>query len=229
MENNTEILRIENLTKHYKCQNEKMLMAIKNLLYNSYDVGIQHMDFSLYQGEILGITGEGHCGKSTLLKLLSGNIAPTSGRIFFEQSLVSPEELKNLVSYISIPELVINHSLTLMENIIQNVDSKDRSLIVDKAEKLLEAFGIKEYEFRELKKLPCNVKSILVSLIPLISTKWILCIDQPFVYLESSIKDKYFSQLRRLADSGVSIIITASSKSELSEICDRVIEIAPLH
>lgn len=229
MASNIEILRTEKLTKHFKCQKEKIFISIKNLMGSHYQVAVQNIDFSLYQGEILGITGPVHSGKSTLLKLLAGRIAPTSGLVLYENTPLDQEELKKIATYVSVPELTVNHSLTLMENIIQNFGNEERSRVVDMAEKLLETFGIKEYEFRELKKLPCPIKTMLIPLIALISTKPILCIDQPFMYLDASIKDRFFQELRKMADSGVSIIMTSSSKEELGEICDRIVEIAPLH
>ena len=42
---------------------------------------LQHVDFDLYQAEILGIVGESGSGKSTLLKVISGIEKPDSGRL----------------------------------------------------------------------------------------------------------------------------------------------------
>ena len=44
---------------------------------------LQHVDFDLYPGEILGIVGESGSGKSTLLKVISGIEKPDSGRLLF--------------------------------------------------------------------------------------------------------------------------------------------------
>lgn len=43
---------------------------------------LQHVDFDLHQGEILGIVGESGSGKSTLLKIISGIEKPDSGMLY---------------------------------------------------------------------------------------------------------------------------------------------------
>ncbi|WP_461208674.1 phosphonate C-P lyase system protein PhnK [Desulfocurvus sp. DL9XJH121] len=46
--------------------------------------GCLDVDFDLYPGEVLGIVGESGSGKSTLLSCLSGQLAPSSGRVRYE-------------------------------------------------------------------------------------------------------------------------------------------------
>ena len=45
---------------------------------------IDGLDLTVERGEVLGILGPNGAGKSTLFNLISGNLAPTSGKIFFE-------------------------------------------------------------------------------------------------------------------------------------------------
>ena len=56
---------------------------------------VKHVDVTLYQDEILGISGENGAGKSTLLKMISGVYQPDEGEMFFEGRKVqykSPKE-----------------------------------------------------------------------------------------------------------------------------------------
>jgi putative phosphonate transport system ATP-binding protein len=46
-------------------------------------VGCRDVSFALYEGEVLAIVGESGSGKSTLLQLLSGQLEPTAGRVFY--------------------------------------------------------------------------------------------------------------------------------------------------
>jgi len=45
---------------------------------------LQHVDFDLYPGEILGVVGESGSGKSTLLKVISGIEKPEGGRLYYK-------------------------------------------------------------------------------------------------------------------------------------------------
>jgi putative phosphonate transport system ATP-binding protein len=60
-----------------------MLMA--EGLSKSYgrQVGCRDVSFALYEGEVLAVVGESGSGKSTLLQVLSGQLAPTTGRVVY--------------------------------------------------------------------------------------------------------------------------------------------------
>ena len=62
-----EILKINELTKHYKSK-----------------LALDHVTFSVEDGEFLSILGPSGCGKTTLLRLLIGLISPDSGQILLE-------------------------------------------------------------------------------------------------------------------------------------------------
>lgn len=71
MKNTKPVLSGKDLNKEYKTKDR----IVRPL---------QHVDFELYPGEILGIVGESGSGKSTLLRMVSGIVKPDSGSIFHE-------------------------------------------------------------------------------------------------------------------------------------------------
>jgi len=66
-----EILRVEHLKKYFKTPSG-MLHAVDDV------------NFSIYEGDTLGVVGESGCGKSTLGRVVLKLIEPTAGRIFFK-------------------------------------------------------------------------------------------------------------------------------------------------
>jgi oligopeptide/dipeptide ABC transporter ATP-binding protein len=74
-----ELLRVENLTKHFPITRgiifQKQTGAVK---------AVDGISLSLNAGETLGIVGESGCGKSTLVRCILKLIEPTSGRIVFQ-------------------------------------------------------------------------------------------------------------------------------------------------
>lgn len=55
---------------------------------------LMELDFSMQQGEKIGLMGETGSGKTTLLKIIAGLLQPTSGNVYFQQSRVKgPDEV----------------------------------------------------------------------------------------------------------------------------------------
>ena len=73
MEKKQPVLSGKDLNKEYKTRDR----VVRPL---------QHVDFELYPGEILGIVGESGSGKSTLLRMVSGIERPDSGSVLHEGS-----------------------------------------------------------------------------------------------------------------------------------------------
>ena len=81
----TEILRIENLKKHY----------IKKKIFTSETSTVKAVDdvsFSVKQGEVFVLAGESGSGKSTIAKLILKSIKSDSGKIIFEQQEIDDEK-----------------------------------------------------------------------------------------------------------------------------------------
>jgi ABC-type sugar transport system ATPase subunit len=76
------LLRLENIKKNY-----------------GHVEALKGVDLTLEKGEILGLVGDNAAGKSTLIKILSGAVAATSGEIFLEGKRVEiggPADARNL-------------------------------------------------------------------------------------------------------------------------------------
>ncbi|MBM7551646.1 ABC transporter ATP-binding protein [Thalassobacillus pellis] len=84
-----ELVRIDNLKKHFKISNG---IFRKNTVVKAVD----GLNFSVYKGETLGIVGESGCGKSTTGRLLMKLLEATEGKMYFEGEDVSTWDKQKL-------------------------------------------------------------------------------------------------------------------------------------
>ncbi len=79
------LIEVQDLVKTYKISQKDsgMLGYIKHLFHPKYreHTAVNHIDFQIEEGELVGYIGENGAGKSTTIKMLTGLLTPTSGKV----------------------------------------------------------------------------------------------------------------------------------------------------
>src|SRR5256886_8203810 len=86
--------------------------------FTSGDTGLEGISYALTRGELVCVMGASGSGKSTLMRVLAGQLQPTSGQIYLNGRSLYPnlDELKKYVSYIPQEDAFDEH-LTICENL----------------------------------------------------------------------------------------------------------------
>jgi len=112
---------------------------------------LKEIDFSINEGEIVGLVGPNGAGKTTLVNLITGRHRPTSGRILFadqEITACKPHEIRRLGISRTFQSSRPFAKMTTLENVVLGrIFSKEFQLFtrqtdIDTAEQLLELVGI---------------------------------------------------------------------------------------
>src|SRR5258706_239455 len=100
---------------------------------------VDGLSLSLAQGEILGLLGPNGAGKSTTMKMLTGNLSPTSGEVLIKGRSVAeaPTAAKQSLGYLPeqppvYPELTVDEYLRFCAA-LHGISSKDRASAVTSA------------------------------------------------------------------------------------------------
>ena len=95
------MIKLENVTKKFGD-----LIAVNNL------------SFEILRGEVFGLLGKNGAGKTTTIKMLTLQLKPTSGQIFFEEKLPQGNEvaIKKLIGIVP-QHLNFDQDLTVGENL----------------------------------------------------------------------------------------------------------------
>ena len=146
------------------------------------------INFKVNDGEFISIIGPSGCGKTTLLKIISGLDAPSSGKIFLNHvEVLKPYGQVGLIfqEYALFPwRTVIDNVAFSLE--IQNIPKKIRR---DRARYYLTKFGLEGFENKFPKELSGGMKQRVAIARTLINDPKLLLMDEPFGAIDSQTRN----------------------------------------
>ena len=200
------MIKVENLYYKYKKQNNFILNDI-NLEINS--------------GEFISIIGNNGEGKSTLVKLLSGILPPTTGNIYINDlDTKSKKDFINIRKNISIvfqnPEnqIIFERVYEELEFTLKNLNfSKDD--IEKQIDNALELTSMKDFKYTNTSELSLKKKKKIVIAEALSINSEIIVLDEPTAMLDPISKKEIMKLLSDLNKLGKTIIIVTHNLDEI--------------
>lgn len=229
--------------------NENLLLKVKGVC-KQFDGNrvLKDINFTLEKGQILGLVGENGAGKSTLMKILFGMsvIAETGGyegEVYFDGEKINfknPLEALNVGIGMVHQEFSLIPGFTTTENILLNMEKTKASVISRVLGKRLETINMKEMRKsaqEAIDTLGVQLdKDMFVSEMPVGHKQFIeiareidrekvklLVLDEPTAVLTESEAEILLKAMRKLADTGVSIIFISHRLNEITEACDKIV------
>ena len=184
---------------------------------------LQHVDFDLYQAEILGIVGESGSGKSTLLKVISGIEKPDSGRLYHQEKEYTgsgPEKTGRFLQMVFQDAYGSFDPKMNMEKSLKEGTGSDRKEII----RVIGEVGLSEELLsrrpRHLSGGQCQRMSIARALL---SHADVLLCDEITSAVDVTTQAQVIKLLMEIRDAeNVSIILVSHDLALVSMICDRI-------
>lgn len=180
------------------------------------------VSFSVEKGEIYGLLGRNGAGKTTIMKMLLGLVNPTEGSIaILGKDMRRSEErevLKKVGCIIENPGFYPN--LTGTENL--EIFSKLRGLEQFRVQKVLEMVNLPYRDKKLFSKYSLGMKQRLAIANAIMHNPEVLILDEPINGLDPIGISEVRELLKKLKQSGVSILISSHILSELESLADRI-------
>lgn len=186
---------------------------------------VDHVSFTIPEGEIFGFLGSNGCGKSTTMKMLTGLLEPSSGRseLFGEPLRSSDMEARRHIGYMS-----QSFSLYAELSVRQNLDLHAKLYEIPAARRGTRvAEVLREFELEDVagvmpESLPLGIRQRLQLAVAVIHEPRILILDEPTSGVDPVARDGFWRKLISLSrDKGVTIFISTHFMNE-AERCDRI-------
>lgn len=183
---------------------------------------VDGVSFSVNKGEIYGLLGRNGAGKTTIMKILLGLANPTSGKVSIlgkDMSVNSEKKvLKKVGCIIENPGFYSN--LTGTENL--EIFAKLRGLDQDSVKKALELVNLPNKDKKLFSKYSLGMKQRLAIANAIMHNPEILVLDEPINGLDPIGIAEVRELLKKLKESGSSILISSHILSELENVADRI-------
>src|SRR5689334_3723913 len=198
------------------------VISVHNLTRRFGDfVAVDHINFDVQAGEVVGYLGPNGSGKTTTIRMLLGLLIPSDGSAtvlgydIFKQS----EEVRLRVGYMS-QKFAIYDDLTTLENLtfyggVYGITDKAR------IQHTLELVGLKGHESTLTRDLSTGWRQRLSLGIAMVHEPKLLFLDEPTSGVDPTARRAFWDLIYELAESGVTILVTTHYMDE-AEYCERV-------
>ncbi|MBE8955074.1 MAG: ABC transporter ATP-binding protein [Quinella sp. 2Q5] len=186
---------------------------------------VDGVSFVINRGEVFGLLGKNGAGKTTSIKMLTLQLQPTSGEIFFDGLPIRGNELrvKSLLGLVP-QHLNFDRDLTVEENLelharLHHLPPNERRERIDELLKFVELERVRAANVAELSG---GMKRRLLIIRALIHRPQILLLDEPTVALDPQVRRKIWELIGELKRRGITIVLTTHYIEEAQFLCDRV-------
>ena len=192
--------------------------------YGSF-VAVDHISFSVRDGEIFGFLGPNGAGKTTTVRMLCGLTRITEGKAYIYGHDVVREHMvvKSLIGVV--PDISnLYYELSCWDNLlfIGEMYGLPKSERIRKAEELLKLFGLWGKRNVLFKNLSKGLKRRLTIAAALIHSPKVLFLDEPTIGLDVMGKRVIWRIIRELNSRGITIFLTTHNIYEAFRLCSRV-------
>ena len=214
-------IEVKDLTKIYKLYEkpvhrlrEAVSVIKKKKLHREHYV-LHGLNFSVQQGECLGIMGKNGAGKSTLLKIITGVLSPTSGEVIVEGRISALLELG----------AGFNEEYTGIENIYLNgtVMGFSREEMDARIDDILSFADIGDYVYQPVKTYSSGMFVRLAFAVTINVEPDILIVDEALAVGDIMFQVKCYKKFQELRKRGKTILFVTHALDSILKYCDRAI------
>lgn len=195
------ILKTNNLCKDFKKQK-----------------AVNNVSITVRENSIYGLLGPNGAGKSTTLKMITGMLRPTSGKVLFNGHEWNRKDLEQIGALSETPPLYEN--LSAVENL--EVRAKLLNIPKTRIDKVLKMVDLQNTGRKKAGQFSMGMKQRLGIAIALLNSPKLLILDEPTNGLDPIGIQELRSLIRSFPSKGITVILSSHILSEVQLIADDI-------
>ncbi|XP_011187899.2 ATP-binding cassette sub-family A member 13 [Zeugodacus cucurbitae] len=209
-----KIVSIQNSLKRADKDDTPQVLKVDNLC-KSYDRGqyvVKNVTFAVKAGECFGLLGKNGTGKSTIFKMLSGELQPNVGDInYFNGEIAYCPQTNPLDSLLTVEECIRFYGN------LRRVAAMDKLI-----EHILESFQLKSYRHVLVKNLSGGNRRKLTVALTCCGRTTVVLMDEPTSDMDPVTRAIVYRTIHDLLATQRAVVLTSHSVSEIDGICHRI-------
>lgn len=217
-----KMIEVRDVSMHFRMPSDRVTsikeyairMLKRNLSFNEF-VALNHVSFDVAKGEVLGLIGHNGAGKSTILKVISGILKPTSGGIVLRGNVVPMLELGS----------GFDMEMTGRENIYLNgaILGYSEDFLNEKYEEIVDFSEIGQFIDIPIRNYSSGMIARLAFAIATVVEPEILIVDEVLSVGDANFQEKSKRRMMELMGGGTTVLFVSHSLDQIREMCDRVV------
>ena len=226
------MIKVENLSKEFKISKKYpgFKGALRSFFSTEYTIkkAVDDISFEINDGEIVGYIGANGAGKSTTIKMMTGILTPSSGRIIVDGVIPYENREKNAKNIGVVFgqktqlwwDLPVSETFPLLKDIYGVSDEEYE----ERMNYFKEILGLDEFFLSPVRTLSLGQRMRADLAAALIHNPKIIYLDEPTIGLDVVVKESVRKAIKNINEKyGTTIILTTHDLNDIEELCNRII------
>ena len=212
------------------------ILNLENISVNfGGHIAVNEVSLTIDPGTITGLIGPNGAGKTTLFNVISGLLAPSSGRVLFADrdiTSLAPHKRARIGIGRTFQRLELFNSLTVIDNLRVSIETSNQwkisreamsgSNMNAKINKILDLTGLNSVRNAMASEIPTGQARLVELARALVLSPNLLLLDEPASGQNDEETERFGQLLRELCNSGISIFLVEHDMSLVMNTCDQV-------
>lgn len=205
------------------------MIEVKELYkrYNKKVIAVKNLNFTIKEGEVVGLLGENGAGKTTTLRILATILKATKGTATVNGYDIKKDadKVRGSIGVLFGGDVALYDRLTARENIEYFGELYDMKpeLIKERIDYLAEYLQFSDYLGKKASELSRGMKQKISIARAIIHDPKIILLDEPTTGLDVVARRLLYDLILKWSEEGKTILFSSHSISEIERLCQRVI------
>lgn len=220
--NNEMMIEVNDVTMRFHMNLDKILSLKEfvtrklsgKLAYQDF-TALEHVSFTVRRGETFGLIGRNGAGKSTMLKVISGILKPTEGRVICKGNIVPMLELGS----------GFDMELTGRENIFLNgaILGYSEEFLKEKYEEIVAFSELEQFIETPIRNYSSGMLARLAFSVASVVKPEVLIVDEILAVGDAAFQEKSRARMLELMGGGTTVLFVSHSLEQIRELCSRAV------